>query len=83
MAEFFEILELSNGDIGLRKAGDEEEMIVTIQFSGNAKEHLKDHHLEVAHAMIEAGMNKIGELSGIELEHEDIFSAEESSELVH
>ncbi len=84
MADFFEIIELSNGDIGLRKADDASaEMIVTIQFSAEAKEGLKDHYVEVAHAMIEAGIEKVSELSGLDIEHEDIMTEPENSGLIH
>ena len=71
MVDFFEILELSNGDIVLKKSDDSsDESIVTIQFSAEAKEGLKNHHVEVAHAMIEAGIQKVGELSGSDIEQE-------------
>lgn len=84
MADFFEIVELSNGDIGLRKADDaSDEMIVRIQFSSEAKEGLKNHHIEVAHAMIEAGVNKVSELSGLDIEQEDILTEPENPGLVH
>ena len=84
MADFFEIIELSNGDIGLRKADDASaEMIVTIQFSAEAKEGLKNHYVEVAHAMIEAGIEKVSELSGLDIEHEDIMTEPENSGLIH
>ena len=84
MADFFEIVELSNGDIGLRRADEEsEEMIVTIKFSEEAKEGLKNNHIEVAHAMIEAGVGKVGELSGLDVEHEDILTETENPRSIH
>ncbi len=84
MADFFEIIELSNGDIGLRKADDESaEMIVTIQFSPDAKEGLKNHYVEVAHAMIEAGIHKVGELSGLEVEQEQVMTDPQTPDLIH
>jgi hypothetical protein len=84
MADFFEIIELSNGDIGLRKADDDSaEMIVTIKFSEDAKEGLKNHYVEVAHAMIEAGIHKVGELSGMDIEQEDIVTEAETPDLIH
>jgi hypothetical protein len=84
MADFFEIVELSNGDIGLRRADEEsEEMIVTIKFSEEAKEGLKNNHIEVAHAMIEAGVGKVGELSGLDVEHEDILTEPENPRSIH
>jgi hypothetical protein len=84
MADFFEIVELSNGDIGLRRADEEsEEMIVTIKFSEEAKVGLKNNHIEVAHAMIEAGVGKVGELSGLDVEHEDILTETENPRSIH
>ena len=84
MADFFEIVELSNGDIGLRKADDtSEDMIVRIQFSAEAKENLKNNHIEVAHAMIEAGVNKVSELSGLDVEQDAIITEPEIPGVVH
>lgn len=84
MADFFEIVELSNGDIGLRRADEEsEEMIVKIQFSEEAKAGLKNHHVEVAHAMIEAGVSKVSELSGLDIEHTDILTEPGSPGSIH
>lgn len=84
MTDFFEIIEFSNGDIGLRKAGDDlEEMIVTIRFSEDAKEGLKSHYVEVVHAMIEAGIHKVGELSGMDIEQENIITEAETPNIIH
>lgn len=84
MADFFEIVELSNGDIGLRRADEESgEMIVKIQFSEEAKEGLKNNHIEVAHAMIEAGVSKVSELSGMEVEQESILTEQEVPGVIH
>ena len=84
MADFFEIVELSNGDIGLRKADDtSDDMIVRIQFSAEAKENLKNNHIEVAHAMIEAGVNKVSELSGLDIEQEGIITEPEVPGILH
>ena len=84
MADFFEIVELSNGDIGLRRADEEsDEMIVTIQFSAEAKEGLKNNHIEVAHAMIEAGVSKVSELSGLDIEQDEIMTEPENSGIIH
>lgn len=84
MADFFEIVELSNGDIGLRKADDtSDDMIVRIQFSAEAKENLKNNHIEVAHAMIEAGVNKVSELSGLDMEQESIVTQPDIPGVIH
>ena len=58
-------------------------MIVRIKFSDEAKENLKNNHIEVAHAMIEAGVNKVSELSGLEIEQEGILTEPETSGVIH
>jgi hypothetical protein len=84
MADFFEIVELSNGDIGLRRADEEsEEFIVKIQFSEEAKEGLKNNHIEVAHAMIEAGVSKVSELSALDIEQNDMITELENPGIIH
>jgi hypothetical protein len=84
MADFFEIVELSNGDIGLRRADEEsEEFIVKIQFSEEAKEGLKNNHIEVAHAMIEAGVSKVSELSALDIEQNDMITEPENPGIIH
>lgn len=66
----FEIVELSDGDIALKRSDDvgESEPLVRITFSGDAKTSFPQQHLEIAKAMIEAGVRKVGELSGVEVE---------------
>jgi len=68
MASVFEIVELSDGDIALKRSDGEGEPLVRITFSGAAKESFPEQHLEIAKAMIEAGVRKVGELSGVEVE---------------
>lgn len=44
MARFFEIVELSNGDIALRRADEQEgDALVRIHFSDDAKASLQEH----------------------------------------
>jgi hypothetical protein len=84
MADFFEIVELSNGDIGLRRADEEsEELIVKIKFSEEAKEGIYNNHIEVAHSMIEAGVSKVSELSGLDIEQDDVITEPENSGIIH
>ncbi len=68
MAAIFEIVELSDGDIALKRSDGEGEPLVRITFSGDAKSSFPEQHLEIAKAMIEAGVRKVGELSGVEVE---------------
>ena len=49
MARFFEIVELSNGDVVLRRADDQDgEALVSIHFSDDAKASLEAHHMDIA-----------------------------------
>jgi hypothetical protein len=72
MASFFEIVELSNGDIALRRTDEEEgDALVKIQFSEDAIASLNAHHMDVARVMIEAGVRKVSELSGMDVQDEE------------
>lgn len=51
-----EIIELSNGDIVLKRADNDEEELVTIRFSEEAKAFIEDGAIDVAKAMIQAGI---------------------------
>ena len=64
-SSFYEILELSSGDIVLRRSGDEasREPLVTLKFSAESKAFLGGGRFEVAKAMIEAGMEAASELA--------------------
>jgi hypothetical protein len=55
-SSFLEIVELANGDIVLQRAEDEGEPLVVIQFSEESRVYLMDGTLEVARAMIQAGI---------------------------
>lgn len=77
MARFFEIVELSNGDVALRRSDDQDgDALVSIHFSDDAKASLQAHHLDVARVMLEAGVRKVGELSGMEVERDDFDTPE-------
>ena len=67
MASLFEIIELSNGEVALRRIDEPDgEPLLRIRFSDDAKLSLNDHHLEVASVMMEAALRRVGELSGSE-----------------
>ncbi|MEM0955493.1 MAG: hypothetical protein AAGI24_15240 [Pseudomonadota bacterium] len=61
-SSFLEIVELPNGDIVLQRA-EEDTPLVTIQFSEESKEYLLDNVLEVARAMIQAGIQTAAEMA--------------------
>ena len=54
----FEIVELSDGEFALKKPDSEDEPLVTIQFSAEAKGFLSGNKAEIAKAMIEAGIEQ-------------------------
>jgi hypothetical protein len=51
-----EIVDRGNGEIIVQRADDDSEPLVTIRFSDEARAYMMDNGLEVAKAMIQAGM---------------------------
>jgi len=67
---FLEIVELPDGRIVLRRAEDEE-TLVTLDFSEDAKNFLQGHHVEVAKAMLNIGVQMAGKLAEGDFEQDD------------
>ncbi len=63
MSSVLEIVELNNGDIVLQPADGDDSPMVTIRFSDEAVDHMPFMKLEVAKAMIQAGIQAFAELS--------------------
>ena len=67
-----EIVDLGDGEIVLQRAdGDEKEPLVSIQFSEETSAYLMENNLEVAKAMIQAGIQaaaKLAEMTNLEIE---------------
>lgn len=59
-AAFLEIVELSNGDVGLRRSG-ETSLMVRLCFSEDSKQRMGEAKLEIARAMLEAGAEAYNE----------------------
>jgi len=55
-ASLLEIVDLGDGEIVLQRADDDSEPLVTICFSDESRIYLMDNGLEVAKAMIQAGI---------------------------
>lgn len=55
-ASLLEIVDLGDGEIVLQRAEDGSEPLVTIRFSDESRIYLLDNGLEVAKAMIQAGI---------------------------
>ncbi|NQY04167.1 MAG: hypothetical protein HRT76_13040 [Halieaceae bacterium] len=72
-----EIVDLGDGEIVLQRADDDSAPLVTIRFSDESQLYLMDNGLEVAKAMIQAGIQTAAALSdAAELEVEEESSAE-------
>jgi hypothetical protein len=70
-ASLLEIIDLGDGEIVLQRADDDSEPLVTIRFSDESRVYLMDNGLEVAKAMIQAGIQAaavIAEQGEVEIE---------------
>lgn len=61
--DLLEIIELPDGEIALRRLDDEGSTLVEIRFSPESEHRLQGMKMEVARAMIEAGMHAYAELN--------------------
>ena len=68
---FLEIVELPAGSIVLRRA-ENDEVLVTLDFSEDAKVFLQGQHVEVAKAMFSVGVQMAGQMAEGELVHEEV-----------
>ncbi len=60
---FYEIIELSDGEYALQRSGEEGEPLIIINFSEEARLYLLESGLDVARAMIDAGIHAVESLS--------------------
>lgn len=79
MSSVFEIIELADGSIELRRQGDSQsESLVKIDFSQESLVALGDQTAKVAKAMIQAGLEQVAALSGMQFEtHIEEISSDE------
>jgi len=68
LAPLYEIIMLANGEVVLQRSDEESEPLVRIVFSDDAKYHLDDAALDVAQAMIDAGIRIMERLDAGEQE---------------
>ena len=62
-ASLLEIVDLGDGEIVLQRAEDDSEPLVSIRFSDESRLYMMDNALEVAKAMIQAGIQAAAALS--------------------
>ena len=70
-ASLLEIVDLGDGEIVLQRADDDSEPLVTIRFSEESRAYMMDNGIEVAKAMIQAGIQAaaaIAEQGEVEIE---------------
>ncbi|MBB6521572.1 hypothetical protein [Pseudoteredinibacter isoporae] len=82
----FEIVELANGDVALQRADDKGEPLLTIHFSEESNFYLQDAKIEVARAMVQAGLeaaSEIAEANRAEEGIEDIDEADQGPVQIH
>lgn len=61
MSTLYEIIETAEGEVVLKRAGEDESPLVSISFSEEALYFLNDSKISVAKAMIEAGLDAASE----------------------
>ena len=66
MSTLYEIIELADGDIALQRADEEGEPLLKIHFSSESQELLEDAKIDIAKAMIEAGLEVVGAIDLID-----------------
>lgn len=70
-ASLLEIVDLGDGEIVLQRADDDSEPLVVIRFSEESRLYLMDNGLEVAKAMIQAGIQAASSMADqVEMESE-------------
>lgn len=62
-ASLLEIVDLGDGEIVLQREDDADEPLVTIRFSEEAQLYLMEQGLEVARAMIQAGIQAVSDIT--------------------
>ena len=62
VSTLYEIVELANGEIVLQRLDGDAEPLVRIAFSEQARAYMNEASLEVARAMVEAGVKAISDL---------------------
>ena len=78
-----EIAELANGDIVLQRADGEGAPLVRIRFSAESRAYLAESRLNVARAMIEAGIRAAAQQQDGELRVEEAEGAAEQGPVLH
>jgi hypothetical protein len=63
VSTLYEILELPDGDVVLQRVDGDEDPLVRIRFSNQARAYMQEGNIEVARAMVEAGIRAMSRIS--------------------
>lgn len=77
----YEIIELPDGEYALQRSGEEGEPLVRIGFSEEARLYLLESGLDVARAMIDAGIHAVESL-GSDAERE-LLEVDDQQRILH
>ncbi len=80
-ASLLEIVDLGDGEVVLQRADDDSEPLVSIRFSDESRIYLMDNGLEVAKAMIQAGIQAAAAIA--EQIEQETNPAEPVSRMLH
>tara|TARA_B100002019_G_scaffold63916_1_gene54779 strand:- start:53 stop:340 length:288 start_codon:yes stop_codon:yes gene_type:complete len=83
VSSVLEIIEMVNGDIVLKPAGENNKPLLTIRFSGEANKYVSNDRIEVAKAMINAGIDALSELKHVKIDLEEDFDEIPSDRVLH
>jgi hypothetical protein len=84
---YLELVELANGDVVLQRSEGDENPLVIIRFSQETREQINGSCLEIARAMVQAGIEAVAlsaeeDAFGLE-EEDDIAELDGQSKIVH
>ena len=80
-ASLLEIVDLGDGEVVLQRADDDSAPLVTIHFSDETRVYLMDNGLEVAKAMIQAGIQAAAAIA--EQGEVDVEASSDSVRVLH
>ncbi|PCI48923.1 MAG: hypothetical protein COB51_04540 [Moraxellaceae bacterium] len=70
-SSYFEIIELATGELILKRKDEDQEPLIKVVFSDEAKAFLGDYASEVGRAMIGTGIQLAGKLYDQDVHHDD------------
>lgn len=79
-SSLYEIVMLPSGEVVLQRANEEGDPLIRINFSDEAKFYLNDTAMDIAKAMIDAGIDAVEELSSDGL---SVDEAEFEKRIIH